>query len=66
MSEYIDLMAALKASVEEAKRRREARSCGLCGEPATGLAAINDQRYCHGDHDPSPTCYERAQAEGDR
>jgi len=35
--------------------------CGRCGKPATGFAAINDQRYCHGDDDETPTCYEVAQ-----
>ena len=34
--------------------------CALCHKPATGYAYINDARYCHGDNDPSPTCYERA------
>lgn len=33
-------------------------ACGLCGrDPATGTAFIGDVRYCHGDHDPTPTCY---------
>jgi hypothetical protein len=37
-------------------------SCGLCGKtPPPGWAAIGDQFYCHGDFDPSPTCYMRAQ-----
>ena len=35
--------------------------CGLCGNKATGLASINGQRYCHGDADTEPTCYEKAQ-----
>lgn len=36
--------------------------CGLCLSPrATGYAKIGDVRYCHGDFDDSPTCYERAQ-----
>lgn len=38
--------------------------CGLCGGTATGLASIdlgNGQvRFCHGDDDAEPTCYERA------
>lgn len=34
--------------------------CGLCKKPATGLASIGDTRYCHGDEDASPTCYEVA------
>lgn len=35
--------------------------CGSCGrDPAAGLAAIGDVRYCHGDWDRSPTCYMRA------
>lgn len=37
--------------------------CGLCGKPATGFASVwdgeNDVRYCHGDFDAVPTCYER-------
>ena len=35
--------------------------CGFCGQPATGLASIGETRYCHGDDDKEPTCYERAQ-----
>lgn len=36
-------------------------TCGLCGKPATGLASINEQRYCHGDEFSSaPSCYMRA------
>lgn len=35
--------------------------CGLCGNRATGFATIGDTRYCHGDFDPEPTCYEQAQ-----
>ena len=34
-------------------------TCALCGEPAKGYATVNDVRYCHGDDDPSPTCYMR-------
>lgn len=34
--------------------------CELCHKPATGFAFIEDNRYCHGDNDPRPTCYERA------
>lgn len=37
-------------------------ACALCGrEPATGFATIGGLRYCHGDFDPAPTCYMRAQ-----
>lgn len=41
--------------------------CDRCGKPATGYAgiwtkALGNRRYCHGDNDPSPTCYELAQA----
>lgn len=36
--------------------------CALCGrDPAAGLASIGDERYCHGDEDPEPTCYMRSQ-----
>lgn len=35
--------------------------CTFCGNPATGFATINDNRYCHGDDDCEPTCYESAQ-----
>ena len=36
--------------------------CAHCGKnPAEGLATIDDVRYCHGDWQPSPTCYERMQ-----
>lgn len=35
--------------------------CVMCRRRATGYAFIGDDRYCHGDDDPRPTCYERAQ-----
>ena len=35
--------------------------CIWCRKPATGWAKINDARFCHGDDDESPTCYEKAQ-----
>lgn len=36
--------------------------CSLCKkDPATGTAFINDDRYCHGDGDREPTCYQVAQ-----
>lgn len=40
--------------------------CAFCGQTATGLATITtdldgERRYCHGDDDPTPTCYEQAQ-----
>lgn len=36
--------------------------CALCGRnPAVGFASIGDDWYCHGDFDPEPTCYMRAQ-----
>ena len=36
--------------------------CPLCGrDPAAGFAQIGDDWYCHGDDDPDPTCYMRAQ-----
>lgn len=34
--------------------------CKLCGKTATGYAFVNDDRYCHGDYDKTPTCYEQA------
>lgn len=34
--------------------------CGLCGKHASGHATINNTRYCHGDNDIEPTCYQRA------
>lgn len=37
--------------------------CALCGrDPAAGFAMIGDNYYCHGDFDPEPTCYMRAQS----
>lgn len=37
-------------------------ACGLCfKDPAEGYASIGDLRFCHGDDDPEPTCYMRAQ-----
>lgn len=36
--------------------------CSLCGrDPAVGFASVGDDWYCHGDFDPEPTCYMRAQ-----
>ena len=35
--------------------------CALCGGKATGLATYGGSRFCHGDFDPSPTCYTQAQ-----
>lgn len=35
--------------------------CALCDRPAIGHAFIGDLRYCHGDDDPEPTCYEQGQ-----
>lgn len=43
-----------------AARAQEHRCAGCGRTPAAGLASINDRRYCHGDLDASPTCYERA------
>jgi hypothetical protein len=37
------------------------RTCRYCGKLATGLAFIGTDRYCHGDEDVPPTCYEKAQ-----
>ncbi len=39
--------------------------CAGCDRPATGFAFIGDDRYCHGDDDPSPTCYMLASWVGD-
>lgn len=39
------------------------QACALCvRDPAAGFATINDERYCHGDFDPDPTCYMRRQS----
>ena len=38
--------------------------CGRCGKMATGYAKISKTRLCHGDNDPTPTCYERSQRDG--
>ena len=38
------------------------QACGLCGrDPAAGFAGVDGVRYCHGDFDPDPTCYMKAQ-----
>lgn len=38
--------------------------CALCNRnPAVGFASINGKWFCHGDYDPSPTCYMRSQSE---
>ncbi len=34
--------------------------CQLCGGLARGYAYIGTARYCHGDDQDSPTCYETA------
>lgn len=39
----------------------EVDMCGGCGKPATGFAELDGMRLCHGDDDPSPTCYEVGQ-----
>ncbi len=37
-------------------------ACTLCRRlPATGLASIGENRYCHGDEDDEPTCFQRAE-----
>lgn len=42
-------------------------ACAMCKKsPPTGHAGINDKRFCHGDTDRSPTCYEKAQRNLDR
>lgn len=41
--------------------------CHLCGrEKAAGLATVDGKRYCHGDLDDRPTCYEQMQNVGRR
>lgn len=56
-----DLLAALEASVNAARdARRDRERCHACGRtPAAGFASVNGARYCHGDNDPTPTCYSR-------
>jgi hypothetical protein len=39
-------------------------TCSRCGQQATGYALIGDERYCHGDNDSTPTCYEQAISKG--
>jgi hypothetical protein len=53
----------IAACAEPTHRARALNStaCPECGrDPAAGMATINEQRYCHGDDDPTPTCYTRA------
>lgn len=38
----------------------EGEPCHGCGWVARGLAFLDDKRYCHGDEDVRPTCYEKA------
>lgn len=45
-------------AILDAEQHETADLCGLCKRPATGLAGINGIRYCHGDEDATPTCYE--------
>jgi hypothetical protein len=42
------------------------KKCARCGKRATGFATINDDRYCHGDNDPEPTCYMRGPVDKER
>lgn len=39
----------------------EGEVCVRCGNPARGFAMIDQDRFCHGDEDDSPTCYEAEQ-----
>lgn len=61
--EPFDLRRALRAACDqiEAFETERPRFCNLCHAVATGRAWIEGDRYCHGDDDLSPTCYERAQ-----
>jgi hypothetical protein len=44
--------------------RNYARRCQLCDRrPAAGWAKVGADWYCHGDDDPEPTCYMRAQSD---
>lgn len=48
--------------IVDGRRNLSPTGCHWCGrDPAEGLASIGDRRYCHGDHDPEPTCYQMAQ-----
>lgn len=41
-------------------RFNDGEPCTRCSKPAAGVADINGQRYCHGDHE-RPTCYMQEQ-----
>lgn len=62
-SAYTAILTALDtAPASPTTDQRE--TCGVCSKVATGLADINGQAYCHGDDEPSPTCYEVAVMRG--
>ena len=48
-----DRLRALTAILDA---EQDETTCGLCCQPATGLASINGIRYCH--EGPTPTCYQ--------
>jgi hypothetical protein len=54
--------AWVKAELERRRQQRNAPApCAFCGkEKASGYAFIGDLRYCHGNDDPTPTCYTQA------
>lgn len=49
--------------VTATKHMAEPERCAACGQVAGGWAFINGKRYCHGDDDPTPTCYMKGSAE---
>lgn len=57
IEDWRSIRSAIRAGFDDAMG---GPTCGRCGKPATGFATIGDQRFCHGDHDETPTCYERA------
>lgn len=46
---------------DEGAAFNDERICQMCDKEATGFASVNGKWYCHGDDDPEPTCYMRAQ-----
>lgn len=60
-TEVVDVQDIYRDHAEESIRiyRQVHDRCMRCGvTPAHGYAKIDDRRYCHGDEDESPTCYE--------
>lgn len=56
--EFLRGLDYLRLDRERQRLNEAVDACAICGTtPARGFAMIGDDRYCHGDGDPDPTCY---------